>query len=419
MPRRKADAICMVTVVRKGSVVMDGDVEGHEFRGNQYIGGGSYKNMSPEQKVKAILKAKKILQPASKGKFSESEVKAAQSLLAHTGAAKGKGAEKIAGVAKQKDPGKVIQTKETIQKAVAALVKEYDDGKLAAQAYKYTVPGLHHSDEHHWEQKIAGNVKAVKAGKDLPNPMTAKHLNWVAEQKGDPKPFPGLPSKPAPEFHKYTGTAQPTGTTYIDSEKTPTKSGSSVPTTHLLPPSQKEFTVAQQMEHTHRDKPLTTEQYHAIQSYTGSGYHQINGHLRSGDPVSDQVKEHIKNLDEAFKGASLKEDRTVWRGVNREVAKQLFGDELRTGMTIMDKGIISTSTSQSFAANWKGTQGILLEIKAPKGIPALDVHKMSVSGKHEAEILLPRNTQFRVESVELPSFSGDKPIKVRLTHVAA
>jgi hypothetical protein len=333
MPRRKADAIEVVDVIWRGSVSFDGDIGGHEFRSNQYIGGGSYSSMSPEQKVKALLKAKKMLQPASKGKFSEAQLKSAENLIKHANAWKGKSAEKVAGVAPK-----------------------------------------------------AAAPKQAQSPKPTPYPISS----------------PNAPASVAPPAQQQQQQAP----------------DQQVPSVVMTPAQASAYTVGQQMEHTVREAPLSTDQYYAVKSYTGSGYTAINAHLRFNNDTSDETKSKIKHLDEAIKGTTLKEDRTVWRGINREAAKSMFGDQLKTGMVVSDKGFVSTSTEKGFARNWKGSQGVLLEIQVPKGASALDVHKISASGKQEAEILLPRGSQFKVESVDIP-LDSSQPIKVRVSHVAA
>ena len=67
-----------------GSVTMD-STAGHPFYGNQHIGGMSFKNMSTAEKNKALLKAKKILQPATMKTQSKANIEMAEKLLAAHG----------------------------------------------------------------------------------------------------------------------------------------------------------------------------------------------------------------------------------------------------------------------------------------------------------------------------------------------
>ena len=295
-----------------GSVTCDAVLEdagqaGHPFYGNQHIGGMSFKSMSVAEKHKAILKAKKILQPATMKTQSKENIEMAEKLLA----AHGNRAKKIAAMLKQ---GKSKTPIPAVQAAMGTSYKPVEPTSLKEHAAK-------------------------------------------AEQQAK-----------------------------VDMPKT----------THML--TESEFT--------------------AVKFYTGQGYREMNRIARgevkesNANPVT---LDRMKNLDKAIEKGKLDEPKTLYRGISRESASKLFGDEIKTGDHFVDKGYVSTSVDKDFAKNWKGSGGVVLQIEAAKGSTALDVHKMSSVGQHEREVMLPRNSKFEVVGVKIP-MSTMEPVHVRVKY---
>lgn len=73
-------------------------------------------------------------------------------------------------------------------------------------------------------------------------------------------------------------------------------------------------------------------------------------------------------------------------------------------MIYTDNGYTSTSydPKEIMAFNGYGDewQGYSLKIKVPKGAKALDIESTGVKGISESELLLPRNSQFKVVKVD-------------------
>jgi Rifampin ADP-ribosyl transferase/ADP-ribosyltransferase exoenzyme len=122
----------------------------------------------------------------------------------------------------------------------------------------------------------------------------------------------------------------------------------------------------------------------------------VNTYLRTGkvanpDRVSEaEAKSLVSQLDSAFQAVPpTKSPMVLWRGVGKE------------GLT--DKSFVSTSSDRASAEDF-GQK--LVRVRVPAGSKALSVamargQNLSIKegpGKSEAEVLLPRGSQFRVIS---------------------
>lgn len=152
----------------------------------------------------------------------------------------------------------------------------------------------------------------------------------------------------------------------------------------------------------------------------GRGFMDIDNALRDSKVMADmtvtRASSPIMSIDEleaAAKGAPI----------------NIYGQAITPGAVYSDAGIVSTSadmsyqSTQFFAQNWENTEGLMdwqvpttvrWNIDLPAGAPALDLRALGFESQHgESEVLLPRNTHFRIEgvNVELPKFDG-APAKV-------
>lgn len=162
------------------------------------------------------------------------------------------------------------------------------------------------------------------------------------------------------------------------------------------------------------DSKLTWEERRAVEDYTNSGYHSINGTLRG----IDMNRRSASEIRDAKKSADLvshamhptTEDTLVRRGMG----PQMFGFDagadldkvqaaLKAGQEWMDSGFMSTSINRGHS--WSGE--VLLELKVPRGTPASYVQTIS-SHKSEYELLLDSGTRIVIDSVERPSFGQVK-----------
>jgi SPP1 gp7 family putative phage head morphogenesis protein len=149
----------------------------------------------------------------------------------------------------------------------------------------------------------------------------------------------------------------------------------------------------------HRRK-LTDEQDEALDLYTRSGYVPINKHLRHGAAASDEDKSTIRELDGLFDLVpALERPIEVHRGFRD--ADTVFGASgSKVGETFVDKAFASSTTDRSITVGFTHgpTPGVVTKIHVPAGRKAIrpSVSLDYFAGEHE--VLLPRETRFRVIS---------------------
>lgn len=108
-------------------------------------------------------------------------------------------------------------------------------------------------------------------------------------------------------------------------------------------------------------KSLTAEEKAAIQTYSGASYRDINGALRSGGTIPEDVQKTVDALDTAIDKFELKERIQVYRGVNNDF---LDWSTVEVGDEYADDAYMSTSAALvSIAKN----KEVLLEIAVPPG----------------------------------------------------
>jgi GNAT superfamily N-acetyltransferase len=142
------------------------------------------------------------------------------------------------------------------------------------------------------------------------------------------------------------------------------------------------------------------------------------------------------DIDNALRDSKVKEDMMVTRASSPIMSIQeleaaakgesinIYGQEIAPGAVYSDAGIISTSadmtyqSTQFFAQNWDSPEGledwqvpttVRWNINLPSGAPALDLRALGFASQHgEDEVLLPRNTHFRIDGVDvqLPTMDG-------------
>ncbi len=151
---------------------------------------------------------------------------------------------------------------------------------------------------------------------------------------------------------------------------------------------------------------LTDKEKETIESYTGFDATIINKSLRLNN-ISNDVQEKINTLDNAIqKVEPLKESMIVHRGT---IIQSIAGFENKSKVSheeimnlaqkiIRDRAFISTSRKKAEELG----RNIIMKIRVPQGFKgALDIEPYAVDKyKYQKEVLLKRNTKFRVNSVE-------------------
>jgi hypothetical protein len=146
---------------------------------------------------------------------------------------------------------------------------------------------------------------------------------------------------------------------------------------------------------------LTDAEKGALTGYSSSGGNSIvNSFLRRPDQpwparTRDNAERITSLIDTAMGKSTLKESVTLYRGMlmTPRLAEALEG-RLVPGAMIEDKAFASTSIFPGSSFN----QTMNFVIKAKKGSRALPVYHIS-GNRMEYEVLLPRNSRFRVLSV--------------------
>lgn len=138
--------------------------------------------------------------------------------------------------------------------------------------------------------------------------------------------------------------------------------------------------------------PSTTQKA-AISKYTNGAYDSMNTALRSGQ-MPKSYSENVKQLDTYLSGAKFPEDATIYRKVDGEYAKFIKSVAAFPGAAFVDRGFISTSTHQGV---WSGSMQMVITVK--KGQSGAAVKQWS-QHSGENEVILPRNTMFKVTKME-------------------
>ena len=234
---------------------------------------------------------------------------------------------------------------------------------------------------------------------------------WIIAQKN-------LSAEPIEEGMEYESRKQPrtpdgkfasTGGSGKDTTPTAAKQGN----TGQLYIGEHEYAKEHETETAERlfkeQKPylrsIDEESREAIEDYTNEGYKFINKTLRGAPPpppppaTQERAREKAEKISDAIESAPpLAQPMTVYRGVGHKAFGLKAGQDIGSlvNMEFKDEGITSVSLSNFTGGMFGGQIGsITMHISVPKGSKALFVEPMSLS-RGEYEVLLPRNTTFRV-----------------------
>jgi len=137
---------------------------------------------------------------------------------------------------------------------------------------------------------------------------------------------------------------------------------------------------------------LSKDTKKAIQYYTDDGYDKINNYLRyGGDKYVQQVYNSVKLIDQAFKNAPpLTQDVITFRGIRSSY--QIEGD-------FTEKAYTSSTVDLSVALEFNNNNKCcIFKIHISKGTRVLPLVDCSDNAS-ELEVLLPRNSKFKILSV--------------------
>lgn len=149
-------------------------------------------------------------------------------------------------------------------------------------------------------------------------------------------------------------------------------------------------------------KELSPKQQEMVRWYQHFGYRSINKGLRSGT-LSKSAKQAVDLIDSSFSPAP--EDLVVYRGSKWVEGHPVFGARggVKVGAEFSDPAYTSTTTEEGVAREF--TNATAVRISIPKGTSTLNVSaemgKVEGGKKQEKEILLPRDSKFRVTKVDV------------------
>jgi hypothetical protein len=141
----------------------------------------------------------------------------------------------------------------------------------------------------------------------------------------------------------------------------------------------------------------------AIRLYTDDYYQDVNKILRSDKLQDDYDKARVRELDEI-----LANNKTLGNiALTRITEKGRLPANLKVGDVISDKAYLSTTKispyNSEFPAAHQDTfswtkEPVYLDIRVPKGFPAIDVSSIG-SYLAEKEVILPRDTKLQVVAI--------------------
>lgn len=213
------------------------------------------------------------------------------------------------------------------------------------------------------------------------------------------------------------------------------------------------------------DAKVTPEQVKDIWDYSSEGYHGVNKKLRTGDSLGkavwDESADRItKSLDAAMQpiGHHLEVHRALLNSdMTRELQKRASEGNL-VGSTISDKGFSSTTLNPHEASYFDDSDGFRAKVKMVIDVPsatkaiyvggidpsrtrnwdvkhsAADAGFKTDEGSHfpteaenskyarvprEQELILDRNTHFRVDKISHEVGGGDDKTPILIIHTTA
>jgi hypothetical protein len=138
---------------------------------------------------------------------------------------------------------------------------------------------------------------------------------------------------------------------------------------------------------------LKTTEREALQHYASNhpsdGYQQINQGLRKGDGNCSSCGK----LDSAISKSEVTKDVQVFRGAS--LPESVLAS-LKSGAEFTDKGYVSTSLDHNTASKFAAGSAVF-SIHVPKGLKG--IFASHYTENDEKELLLPRGSKFRVDSV--------------------
>lgn len=119
----------------------------------------------------------------------------------------------------------------------------------------------------------------------------------------------------------------------------------------------------------------------------------LNGKVKDPSSVA-AAKVSVRSIDAALNKASLPQDTIVYRGT--QLPKGIASPEDLVGREFDNPAYQSTTADYRTAQSFAGPEGVVLELRLPKGSKALDMSPWEGAGNAEGEILLPRGKRLKI-----------------------
>ena len=167
-------------------------------------------------------------------------------------------------------------------------------------------------------------------------------------------------------------------------------------------------------------KILTPAEKKAAHAYKGSAYQAITALLLGKSKGGPGVEKTIKDLESAINKAKVPCDTPSYRGLNASL-KDLTGFDNPAqgiGRCFVHKNFGSTSRNVDVSKNFGDK--VLLKFTLPAGAPGLPGLPWSgenVSHSHEEEIMINRNSVFRIDKIEQNPHGGGAKHLVHVTYL--
>jgi hypothetical protein len=134
----------------------------------------------------------------------------------------------------------------------------------------------------------------------------------------------------------------------------------------------------------------------AISNYQGTGYLTTNRELRTGTADKNIS---VPKIDAAMEASSTAEDAVTYRGIL--MSSEDFA-AWSPGAEVTDKAYVSTSTDKQIAMDFlqgSASKRVLVKVSVPKGSRAIAPSQFTGEMWAEEEVLLPRDSSFRIDKV--------------------
>lgn len=159
---------------------------------------------------------------------------------------------------------------------------------------------------------------------------------------------------------------------------------------------------------------LSKERVANLKNYSENAYSAVNTGLRSGRKLDEFHQSVADDVEKAIAAYTSTQERTLYRGLGTSMLQIVDGKasmlSLKEGMTLTDKGFVSTTDDKDFAAKFaakgQGDRAAVMAIKVPAGTNMAPVHEVS-EHPEEHEVLLGRGSSFRITGAERQTINGN------------